>query len=255
MEVVASGFALAEAPLWDGESLWFSNVVGGGVRRVGPDGRVTLEIPKRRGVGGLALHEDGRLVLTGRDVLCGEAVLVGEEDGIAGYNDCGTLADGTLLVGALRFNPQAGEAPVPGELIRISPDGARTRVPLPAVRWPNGIAAAPNGEDFYLADFDRGEIWLNGTEPWAASPSGDADGLAVDSEGCVLLATGSGGSIARFAPDGSLERQIDVPAPFVSSLCFGGEDLCDLFVTTDAAVLRARAEAPGLPVPRVAARR
>jgi sugar lactone lactonase YvrE len=137
---------------------------------------------------------------------------------------------------------------VPGELIRVAPGGDRIHVPLPDVTWPNGIAAAPDGETFYVADFDSGVIWRNGTQRWAASPSGDADGLAVDAAGAVLVATGSGAGVARFTPDGALDRIIDVKATFVSSLCFGGDDLQDLYITTGDAVLRTRADVPGLPV-------
>ena len=39
---------------------------------------------------------------------------------------------------------------------------------------------------------------------------------------------GRRGSVVRFTPDGSLDRTLDVPASFVSSLCFGGDDMRDL---------------------------
>ena len=48
-EVVAQGFGLAEAPLWDGESLLFSDAIFGGVKRIGADGRVEEVLAKRRG--------------------------------------------------------------------------------------------------------------------------------------------------------------------------------------------------------------
>ena len=40
-------------------------------------------------------------------------------------------------------------------------------------------------------------------------------------------------------------------ADFVSSVCFGGEELRDLYVTSRSAVLRAPCEPAGLPVPPV----
>jgi len=49
-----------------------------------------------------------------------------------------------------------------------------------------------------------------------------------------------------------------VPAPFVASLCFGGADRRDLYVTTSGntehperrgTVFRERSDVPGLPVP------
>ena len=83
---------------------------------------------------------------------------------------------------------------------------------------------------------------------FARSPAGSADGLAVDEQGGVWVATGEAGGLARFAPDGSLDRTVDVPAEFVSSLCFGGDDLRDVYVTTIGALFRGRSDVPGLPL-------
>ncbi|MDQ3739726.1 MAG: SMP-30/gluconolactonase/LRE family protein [Actinomycetota bacterium] len=255
-EVVAQGFGLAEAPVWDGSQLLFSDVVFGGVKRIAPDGRVEEVLQKRRGVGGMAMHADGSLLVGGRDVLAirpdGEqSELLGRHPGFAGYNDMGTLADGTLVVGALRFNPMEGGAPEPGAIVLMRPgDEHPDTTELPIVTWPNGIACAPDGETFYLADFADGRIWRDAHEAWARSPSEQADGLAVDAEGGVWVALGSGAAVGRFTEDGELERTIEVPgADFVSSVCFGGEDLQDLYVTSRTAVLRARCDVAGLPVP------
>jgi sugar lactone lactonase YvrE len=55
--------------------------------------------------------------------------------------------------------------------------------------------------------------------------------------------------VVRFSPDGSLDRKLDVPASFVSSLCFGGDDMRDVYVTTgDGTLLRGRSDVPGLPL-------
>jgi gluconolactonase len=254
-ELLASGFGLAEAPLWDGETLLFSDVVFGGVKRIGRDGRVEEVLPKRRGIGGMALHADGGILVSGRDVLWlrpdGEQVVVlDRHPGFTGYNDMGTLADGTLFVGALRFQPMQGEPPEAGALMAVRRgDDHPDTIELPLINWPNGIACAPDGETFYVADFDEGRIWREGTEPWAKSPSGDADGIAVDEEGGVWVALGGGAAIARFV-DGEVAEHMKVPgADFVSSVCFGGSPLDDLYVTTRTSVLRTRVNATGLPVP------
>lgn len=253
-DVVAQGFGLAEAPVWDGESLLFSDVVFGGVKRIGADGRVEEVLQKRRGIGGMAMHADGGLLVSGRDVLLirpdGEQVeVLGRHPGFAGYNDMGTLADGTLVVGALRFNPMEGGTPEPGAIVVMRPgDEHPDTTELPIVTWPNGIACAPDGETFYVADFADGRIWRDAHEAWARSPSEQADGLAVDLEGGVWVALGAGAAIARFV-EGELEQTIEVPgADFVSSVCFGGPVLDDLYVTTRTAVLRTRVGVAGLPV-------
>ena len=255
-EVVAEGFGLAEAPAWDGESLLFSDVIFGGVKRIGADGRVEEVLAKRRGIGGIVMHADGGFVASGRDLLRvrpdGEQVVVLDRlPGFTGYNDIGTLGDGTLMAGALRFNPMQGETPEPGAIVHVLPDGGHETTELPIVTWPNGIACAPDGETFYVADFTDGRIWRDAHELWARSPSEDADGMAVDIEGGVWVALGGGAAIARFVDgEDEPERVIEVPgADFVSSVCFGGPVLDDLYVTTRTAVLKTRVDVSGLPVP------
>jgi sugar lactone lactonase YvrE len=87
------------------------------------------------------------------------------------------------------------------------------------------------------------------------------DGLAVDEAGGVVVALGTGAAFARIRPDGTTDRIHAVPAGFVSSVCFAGEDRRELVVTTggdparrDAGggrVLRLPMDVPGRAVPLV----
>jgi gluconolactonase len=239
VEALAWGYRLAEAPcVAGGGSVYFSDALGGGVYRWSADGGVETVIPKRRGVGGMCLHADGGLVVTGRQVLHvreGESRTLLELDGVTGFNDLAPGPDGSVYVGALRFMPFGGEEPVPGEIWQIGPRGEEEL--FGGIQWANGIGISPDGGTIYACDFATGDVIA--FEPasgeqhvFARSPSGDADGLAVGAEGGVWVALGSGGGIGRFSPEGSLDEVVDVPANFVSSLCFGGEDGRDLYVTT-----------------------
>src|SRR5690349_2989709 len=112
MEVIASGFGLTEAPRFDGEGrLWFTDVTGGGIYRLLPDGEVETVLEKRRGVGGLALHEDGGVVASGRDLIHigpggGQRTLLSLEE-VTGFNDITADRDGRVLAGALLWSPFA----------------------------------------------------------------------------------------------------------------------------------------------------
>jgi sugar lactone lactonase YvrE len=250
-EELASGYSLLEAPVWDGSGgVYFSDVLQGGVRRWSEAG-VEDVLPKRRGIGGMCLHADGGLVMSGRDVRHvrdGEQrVLLGEVEGATGFNDLAVGPDRGLYVGALRFNPFAGEGPKPGEVWRIHVDGASPV--LEGIDWANGIGFSPDGETMYACDYAHGTVVAGDGSVFARSPAGSADGLAVDETGGVWVAMGEGRAIARFEPDGALDRTLDVPADFVSSLCFGGDDMRDVYVTTVGALLHGRSDVPGLPVP------
>jgi sugar lactone lactonase YvrE len=109
------------------------------------------------------------------------------------------------------------------------------------VLWPNGCAFSPDGTTFYGCDYQRGVVVAVDRRPdgtygpsriAVTSPSGAADGMAVDESGALWVALGPSGTVGRFAPDGRLDRELDVPATFVASLCFGGPDGTDLFITT-----------------------
>jgi D-xylonolactonase len=260
MQVLASGYGLLEGPTVDlAGGVYFSDVIAGGVYRWSPEG-VQQVVPKRRGVGGIVLHEDSGLVVTGRDVAHirdGDTRVLLDVDGVTGFNDLGTAFDGSVYVGALRFMPFKGEQPVPGEIWRIPPQGDAAPV-AGGVLWANGIGFSPDGAIAYGSDYARSCVlaWdVADDGSFAASrvfvevPAGSADGLAVDEEGGVWVATGEGGNVVHFAPDGTLERTLEVRSPFVSSLCFGGEDMRDVFITTgDGKLLRARSDIAGSPL-------
>jgi gluconolactonase len=251
-ERLADGLGLAEGPCVDvAGAVWFTAVLSGGVHRLETGGHVTTFDPGRRGSGGLVAHRDGGVVVTGADVRHirpGEEdrVLLGRRPGITGYNDLCADRDGSLLVGALRYRAMAGEEAVPGELWRIT--GEDDAEPVATVGpWPNGVAVRDDGA-ILLADFALARVDLvrdGEPAPFAVAPRGSCDGLALAADGALWVALGHGGGIARFAPDGSLAEVVDVPAEFVSSLCFAGDDLV---VTTGDAVLRTPAPGAGAPL-------
>jgi sugar lactone lactonase YvrE len=228
----------------------FSDVLAGGVFRL--EGDVVSEvIPGRRSIGGLVEHADGGIVVSGRDVIHGDRVLLDRPDA-TGFNDLTTTPGGGLVVGSLRYRPLAGEPAVPGELLRLDPDGEVT-VLSEDLDLPNGVGVA--GERVYVSDYAREHVLTLGLDGSAAAvfadvPRGSADGLALDVEGGVWVALGPGAGVARFTAAGELDAIVDVPAAFVSSLCFRGEDVVVTAVGTDGRGLlfRGRSEIAGAPV-------
>jgi xylono-1,5-lactonase len=59
-----------------------------------------------------------------------------------------------------------------------------------------------------------------------------ADGLKVAADGSVWVADARGGRVAVFEPDGAHRMDVAVPIPMVTSLCFAGADLTDLYIVT-----------------------
>ncbi len=275
MELLASGYGLVEGPRVDSENrLYFSDVHGGGVYRRSPDGSLETIVPKRRGVGGIALHAERGIVCSGRNichVLDGETRILFDPPETPGFNDIFTDAQGRVYAGTMRTSPfgDAATGPrTPGELWRIDAEGKAVEL-YGDVSLTNGIGFSPDGPVIYHSDTARSHVIAHDVAPdgsaanrraFATLDRGGPDGLAVDVEGFVWVAAFGGSCVSRFAPDGRLDQPVEVPAKEVTSLCFGGDDGRDLYVATagnsddprlKGCVFRTRAPTAGLAAPLV----
>ncbi|MFM1856406.1 MAG: hypothetical protein RLZ83_1715 [Pseudomonadota bacterium] len=146
---------------------------------------------------------------------------------------------GRFCVGSLvraRGEPRAA-------LYRIDA-GARLEVLEQGFRVANTLSFSPDGRWMYFADSVARAIWrypyytASGTvgpredfidvSPLNSGP----DGATVDAEGRLWVALVLTGQLACYAPDGRLEACLDLPVPYPTCPCFGGEELQDLYVTS-----------------------
>ncbi len=276
MQQVATGYGLIEGPVWDPvQGLYFSDVINGGVYLLDRAGAVTQVVPKRRGIGGMALHEKGGLVVGGRDIAHvslaegGTKTLLALDaiPGATGFNDLTTDKAGRIYVGSLAFKVFAGERPKPGHLHLIDVDGSMRTV-SDGVLLTNGLGFSPDGKRLYHSDARAGIVRVydvtanGGVGPWRQFASmgdgGVPDGLKVASDGSVWVADAHGGRVAVFDADGTHGLDLDVPLPMVTSVCFGGDDLRDLYVVTGSrgglsencgSIFRTRVDVAGLALP------
>lgn len=128
-------------------------------------------------------------------------------------------------------------------------DGSRiVEVACPALT-PNGIGLSPDGSVLYVAETEPARLWgFDITAPGVVtkhgwpSPHGGRlviglpgfqrfDSLAVDAAGNVCVATLITGCISVITPDGRLVRQVPMPDPVTTNICFGGPDLRTAYVT------------------------
>jgi sugar lactone lactonase YvrE len=251
MRELVKGLQLPEALRSDGDGLYFSDAAAGGVYRWTEDGVATV-IPKRRGVGGLALHADGGVVVSGRTLIHvrgGETRELFVPEGTLGLNDFTTDAEGRLLVGTLRMDWREPEAGMPGEIWRIGKQGKQLLVE--GIQYPNGMAFAPDGLTLFVADFVASCVHAVDVETWtrrvfATLEKGNADGLAVDASGRVWVATANGDSFDIFSPAGELVDRLSTPNKFAVTLCFGARDPHDLYLAAGGSIFQTRSEIPGL---------
>jgi sugar lactone lactonase YvrE len=280
-EQVLDGFEFLEAPrVADDGSLYFSEVMQGGVCRLSPDGRVERFVTDCTSIGGLALTEDGGFVFSGGEGLAYFNPVTGERrlldltyDGepLGPFNDIQPDEQGSLYGGTTDFaRLRAGGQPAICSLYRIDPPARVTRL-REGVVISNGIGFSPDGRHLYHNETPDGPYVYDllpdrtlANRRLVARFSG-ADGLAVDGEGGIWVAGYASGEIVRFLPDGAVDRRIDFSGRFgdchVTSLAFGGPDLRDLYVVTagdyrkrtanTGRVFKARSDVAGQRTPKV----
>ncbi|HEX5663372.1 MAG TPA: SMP-30/gluconolactonase/LRE family protein, partial [Xanthomonadaceae bacterium] len=103
--------------------------------------------------------------------------------------------------------------------------------------------AGLDGRTLYVADSAVRTIWAYDyapegplsrqrvfvqTEGFGSGP----DGATVDAQGFLWTVLTRIGKITRFAPDGRLDRMVELPATHPTSLCFGGPQFEVAYVTS-----------------------
>jgi D-xylonolactonase len=275
MQALATGYGLIEGPVWDpAKGLYFSDVMGGGVFLLDRQDKVTQVVEKRRGIGGMALHAEGGLIVGGRDIAfvslkdqTTKVLLTSDVTPEAiGFNDLTTDQAGRIYVGSLAFKVFGGDTPRPGHLHVIDLDGS-VRTISDGIMLTNGLGFSPDGRRLYHSDARGGLVRVYDVKPdgsvgpWqkfvSLGENGVADGLKVAADGSVWVADAHGGRVAVFGPYGKHLRDVKVPLPMVTSLCFGGDDMKDLYIVTGSrggpsekcgTVFRTRSDVPGLPL-------
>ena len=117
---------------------------------------------------------------------------------------------------------------------------AETEVVLTGIHVPNTLSVSPNGRRMYLADsrlqtlFVHDMADLSKIQEFAHTRGAPAtpDGSAVDAQGYLWNCQWDGWRIVRYAPDGRIERIIQMPVQRPTSCAFGGPDLTTLYVTS-----------------------
>ena len=252
MEKLATGYSLVEGPVWDrNRGLVFADVLLGGVFALSEAGDVTTLFEHRRGIGGIAVHEAGGLIVSGRNIAYkpfdgSSTITLLDRDEAAdnvGYNDLTTDSKGRIYAGSLGSSPvfSDGREPKSGNLYMIDLDGSATKV-AQDIRLTNGLGFSPDETVLYHSDSGRQvvncyEVYADGKlgdkKVFVKVEKGAPDGLVVSEDGRVWVALAGGGhGVAVFNADGSTSEFIEIPQPMCTSLCFGGIDLKSLYIVT-----------------------
>lgn len=241
--------ALGEGPVWDvaDARLYYVDAAGGELRAFDPVTGAHESWSFGERVGCLARRERGGFLLARQsgfhvfDPATGEhrALVDPDPDPATSLNDGKADAAGRYVCGSVDLEMKDAR----GHLYRLDPDGSCT-VLDDGLTVSNGPCWSPDGRTLYHADSVPKTIYAFDYDPATGSATnrrvfastaalgGIPDGATVDADGYLWTAVCEGGVVARFAPDGSLDRTIAIPVSLPSSVMFGGEGLDRLFVTT-----------------------
>lgn len=127
----------------------------------------------------------------------------------------------------------------PGAIFRTSPTMVTERV-LDGVHIANTISVSADGGSLYLADSRLKTLFVYNVDDLrevrefanTRGGLGTPDGSAIDAEGFLWNAQWGGWRVVRYAPDGSINRVVEMPVEQPTSCAFGGPDFSTLYITS-----------------------
>jgi sugar lactone lactonase YvrE len=155
------------------------------------------------------------------------------------FNDGRCDRGGRFWAGTMSDGPRLPT----GSLYRLDADGTCTKM-RGGIVIPNSIAWSPDDRVMYFADTHLHTIWaydfdlatgaMRNERVFADSSNlpGYPDGSCVDAESCLWNAEYGGWRVVRYAPDGKIDRVVELPVSNPTCCCFGGKDLDTLYIST-----------------------
>jgi sugar lactone lactonase YvrE len=249
-QLAYAGLAFPEGLRWHAGALHLSDIFAGEVLRLGgvqgAGWTVLARVPGNPS--GLGWLPDGTLLavsmLDRRVVAVRDGVAQPHADLLAfargSANDMLVDPAGRAYVGEFGYDYVAGEERQPAKLLLVQPDGG-VSVAAEEVWFPNGMALTPDGRTLLLAETPAQRITaftvedggtLGDRRVWAALETARPDGISLDAQGAVWLASPGTGELLRVAEGGRVLDARTLPGPGSPSTCvLGGADGRELYVS------------------------
>jgi sugar lactone lactonase YvrE len=217
------------------------------VRTVDADGRSEVIARVENDPSGLGWLPDGRLlVVSMRD----RRLLRLDPDGLTEVADLSGLAShhcndmvvderGRAYIGNFGFDLHQSASRKQAELILVNPDGS-ARVVADELDFPNGTVITPDGKTLIVGEtmgqrltaFDiTADGSLEGRRTWAQLDKILPDGICLDAEGAIWVASPISHGVFRIAEGGAILQRIPVATQAFACM-LGGPDGCTLHICT-----------------------
>jgi sugar lactone lactonase YvrE len=246
--VLLAGLRFPEDPRWRDGRLWFSDMHDGRVVTLDGEGHDETVLTLDDEPSGLGWLPDGRLLVVSvreRKLLRREAdgrlALHADLSPVLPFhaNDMVVDAQGRAYVGNFGFDLNAGETPKPTTLALVYPDG-RVAVAADDLAFPNGTVLTPDGRTLIVGEtlaarltaFDvAADGTLSNRRVWAQLEKAVPDGICLDAEGAIWVASPISHGCLRVREGGEILDRIDVETNAYACM-LGGADRKTLFLCT-----------------------
>lgn len=242
---------LGEGPLWlpENKQLVWVDIEGMQLHLYSPDTGISRAIAVGQRIGAVVPTTDGRMLCALQNGfyylnMVNESIepIADPEADLPNnrFNDGKCDPSGRFWAGTM---PIGGDDPV-GALYRLDQDGTVHKM-VTGVGCSNGIGWNLDQTTMYYIDtvtrridrFDYEATTGNISNRQTAIPipenQGYPDGMAVDVEGMLWVAHWGGYCVSRWNPEtGECLEKVELPVSQVTSCCFGGEHLDELYITS-----------------------
>jgi gluconolactonase len=258
-QLVSEGYRSTEGPAVNAKGeVFFTDGPNSKIHKIDLDGKVTEFAADTKRASGQAFGPDGRLY-----AVTGEKKVVAYDVGKPGSPPAVIAEDinGNDIVVARNGNIYVTEPNVPADdksnVVLIKPNGEKKVVDA-GLRYANGVTLSPDQTLLYVDDYRSHWAYSYQIQPdgslqykqqyfWIHMPdttdSSQADGMRVDREGRLYVATRMGVQVCDQA--GRVNAIIPTPNGRISNLTFGGENGDTLFATCGDKVYKRKLKVKG----------
>lgn len=246
--------AIGESPTWVARenALYWIDVKSPALHRYSLVSGATRTWKVTSDIGGFAFLEDGDALLALRhgihrlDLTTSVLTLLAPppfDPNLFRFNEAACDAGGRFWVGVM-FDPTDGQPTPQAGCLHSFTLGGGLRDEPDAAELHNGMAWSAEGRTFFLSHSNAGSIFafdygpsegrLSRRRLFASIPAelGIPDGAAIDTEGGYWCALHGGAKLRRFAADGGVDRDVELPVSQPTMCAFAGPDLTTLYVTS-----------------------